>query len=70
MTVSASAEGHDDIINTSITDVAGGNMAQSQSDYENNPVFFFTDAKASSLDKGRGCKAPNTELLLCSEACL
>lgn len=38
MTVSASAEDHDDITNTSTTDAARGNMALCLTDYTNNPL--------------------------------
>lgn len=41
MTVGASAEGRDDIINTSITDVATGNMASYLSGYENSALISF-----------------------------
>lgn len=62
MTVSASAEDHDDITNTGTTDAARGDMALCLSDYTNNPLSHRWKVRAV-WTKGAGCKGRNNEHL-------
>lgn len=68
MTVSALAQGCDDIINTSITDVATGNMASYLSGSEKHLTYFFSFQGSQRAGKRMLFKAPGGEHLLCFEA--
>lgn len=65
MTVGALALGCDDIINTSITDVAAGNMASYLSGYEKQFTNFLSFQGSQGADRRTLFKAPEDEHLLC-----
>lgn len=68
MTVGALAQGCDDIINTSITDVATGNTASHLSGYEKQFTYFLSFEGGQRADRRTLFKAPEDEHLLCFEA--
>lgn len=68
MTVSALAQGCDDIINTSITDAATGNMASYLVGYEKQFTYFLSFSGSQRADERALFKALKDEHLLCCKA--